>query len=307
MILEKKEIQKYLENIVGAGHLLVDEPMAKHISFRVGGPADFFVLPQDTQELEKVLAFCRAQELAHYLKGNGSNLLVRDGGYRGIIIETKALSQIQVTETAITAGPGALLRDVADVALEHALTGMEFASGIPGSIGGAVVMNAGAYDGEMKDIVEGVTVIKKDGTGATLDLEGCNFGYRQSSIQEQGWVVTGVKLRLRDGDYNTIQGKMKDFNDRRRSKQPLEYPSAGSTFRRPAGYFAGKLIQDSGMQGATVGGARVSEKHAGFVINGGDATARDIQDLIAKVQSEVLAQYGVALRTEVIMIGEECD
>lgn len=282
-----------------------NEPMKNHTSFKVGGPADLVLMPQTKQEVGEALAICRETNIPLYIMGNGSNLLVRDGGVRGIILQTKALKQVNVEGETMMAEPGISLKDLADIALEEKLAGLEFASGIPGTLGGAVTMNAGAYDGEMKNIVESIEVITEDGSLKTIPLAACDFGYRKSVLQTFRWVLVGVNLALRKGDYNEIKGKILDFNTRRQNKQPLEFPSAGSTFRRPEGYFAGKLVQDAGFRGYCIGGAQVSEKHSGFVINKGDATAADILELIATIQAGVREQFGVELKTEVIVIGED--
>lgn len=282
-----------------------NEPMKNHTSFKVGGPADLLLMPQTKQEVGEALAICRETNIPLYIMGNGSNLLVRDGGVRGIILQTKALKQVNVEGETMMAEPGISLKDLADIALEEKLAGLEFASGIPGTLGGAVTMNAGAYDGEMKNIVESIEVITEDGSLKIIPLAACDFGYRKSVLQTFRWVLVGVNLALRKGDYNEIKGKILDLNTRRQNKQPLEFPSAGSTFRRPEGYFAGKLVQDAGFRGYCIGGAQVSEKHSGFVINKGDATAADILELIATIQAGVREQFGVELKTEVIVIGED--
>lgn len=302
--MEKQDIKKALLQIVGSDSLRTDAPMREYTTFRAGGSADFLVMPDTLEQLQDLLALLRGESVPHLLMGNGSNLLFRDGGYRGVVIRTRGVDAIEVQKDQVMVEAGALLRKAADVALNHSLDGMAFASGIPGSIGGAVVMNAGAYGGEMKDIVDRVEVVTETGEVKTLAGEACDFGYRHSIIQEHDWVVTRVNLRLRDGDYNTIKAEMQDYNARRREKQPLDYPSAGSTFRRPQGYFAGKLVQDAGFKGYSVGGAQVSPKHSGFVINRGDATAKDIITLIETIQQGVKERFGVTLQTEVIIVGE---
>ena len=302
--MNREKTEALLSAVIDKKKILRDEPMKNHISFKVGGPADFLVLPDNREELLAVLACCRDNALPFYLMGNGSNLLVRDGGYRGVIIKTRRLDKISVDGDVVTAEPGALLKDVAQVALEHSLTGVEFASGIPGSIGGAVVMNAGAYGGEMKDIISEIEVVTETGALRTIPVADCAMGYRKSVVQENPWYVVRVTLKLTPGDFDAIQAEMDDLNHRRVSKQPLEYPSAGSTFRRPEGYFAGKLVQDCGFKGYSVGGAQVSEKHSGFVINKDNATAADILALIGEIQAKVKADFGVEMRTEVIVIGE---
>jgi UDP-N-acetylmuramate dehydrogenase len=302
--LEKGEIKKNLIAIVGNDGLLTDTLMRDHTSFRVGGAADFLVLPETPEQLTAVLAFCRKSGEPLYLMGNGSNLLVRDGGYRGIMIKTRAMDAISVKGTQLSIEAGAMLRKAAAVALDHHLSGMAFASGIPGSVGGAVVMNAGAYGGEMQDIVESIEVVTERGEYKKIPGNACHFGYRKSIIQENPWTILRINLGLSPGDYNTIKSEMDDFNRRRREKQPLDMPSAGSTFRRPEGFFAGKLVQDAGFKGYRVGGAQVSEKHSGFVVNAGGATAEDILTLIKTIQDGVKKQFGVELKTEVIVIGE---
>ena len=297
---------KKLEAVMATENIKENEPMKNHTSFKVGGPADLFLMPQSKAELQKVLAICKESPIPRYIIGNGSNLIVRDGGYRGIIISTKALNQVSVVGETVIAEPGISLKDLANAALAAKLTGLEFASGIPGSLGGAVTMNAGAYDGEMKGVITSITVITEDGSLATIPAEGCQFGYRKSILQQHpSWVLISVELQLKKGNEQAIAAKMANLNSQRQQKQPLEYPSAGSTFRRPAGYYAGKLVQDAGFRGHAVGGAQVSEKHSGFVINKGGATAADILNLIAAIQAGVRDQFGVELKTEVIVIGND--
>jgi UDP-N-acetylmuramate dehydrogenase len=296
---------KKLQAIMAIENIKENEPMKNHTSFKVGGPADLFLMPQSRAELQAVLEICKESQNPLYIMGNGSNLIVRDKGYSGIIINTKALNQVETVGETLIAEPGISLKDLANVALKEKLTGLEFASGIPGSLGGAVTMNAGAYDGEMKGIIKNITVITEDGSLKTIPADQCNFGYRSSILQQHHWVLVSVELGLKNGDYQQIEAKMLDLNDQRQSKQPLEYPSAGSTFRRPVGYYAGKLVQDAGFRGYAIGGAQVSEKHSGFVINKGGATAADILNLIAAIQSAVKDQFDVDLKTEVIVIGND--
>ncbi|MEO1815061.1 MAG: UDP-N-acetylmuramate dehydrogenase [Acetobacterium sp.] len=298
-------IIKKLEAVMATENIKENEPMKNHTSFKVGGPADLFLKPQSREELQKVLEICKESEKPLYIMGNGSNLIVRDNGYNGIIINTKALNQVKTVGETLIAEPGISLKDLANVALEQKLTGLEFASGIPGSLGGAVTMNAGAYDGEMKHVIKSITVITEDGSLKTISADQCHFGYRSSILQQHNWVLVSVELILENGDYQAIQAKMLDLNTQRQTKQPLEYPSAGSTFRRPVGYYAGKLVQDAGFKGHSIGGAQVSEKHSGFVINKGGATAADILNLIGAIQSAVKDQFGVDLKTEVIVIGND--
>lgn len=292
-----------LKAVMDIENIKENEPMKNHTSFKVGGPADILLIPQSKEELQKVLTICKNSGKPMYIIGNGSNLIVRDGGYKGIIIKTKALNHVKVDNETMNAEPGISLKDLASIALEEKLTGLEFASGIPGSLGGAVTMNAGAYDGEIKNIIKSIEVITENGSFKTIPLNECNFGYRSSVLQKNDWVLVGICLALKHGDYDTINEKMLNLNTQRQVKQPLEYPSAGSTFRRPEGYYAGKLVQDAGFKGYSIGGAQVSEKHSGFVINKGDATASDILNLISAIQTGVKDQFGVELKTEVIVIG----
>lgn len=285
--------------------VFVDEPMKKHTTFRVGGCADFFVKPSSVAEIQAVLSLCAQENMPYYILGNGSNLLVSDKGYRGLILQIfKEMNQIEVQGTTVKAQAGALLSKIGAAAYEAGLTGFEFASGIPGAVGGAVVMNAGAYGGEMKDILESVTVITPEGELLTLSNEELELGYRTSIVAVRGYIVVEAVFRLQIGDKQQIQARMEELKKQRTSKQPLEYPSAGSTFKRPEGYFAGKLIQDAGLRGFQVGGAQVSEKHCGFVINKHEATAADISELIRQVSDKVLEQFGVELEPEVKRLGE---
>lgn len=299
-----KTIEK-LRTVLAGENIIENEPMKKHTSFKVGGPADLFLMPQSKEELKKTLKICKESGKPFYIMGNGSNLIVRDGGYSGIIINMKDLNLVQVEGETLIAEPGISLKDLANIALEEKLTGIEFASGIPGSLGGAVTMNAGAYDGEMKKIINSIQVITEDGTLKTIPQSECAFGYRSSVLQANNWVLISVEIQLKHGDYQEINEKMLDLNTQRATKQPLEYPSAGSTFRRPEGYYAGKLVQDAGFRGHRVGGAQVSEKHSGFVINKDGATAADILNLIGAIQAGVSSQFGVELKTEVIVIGQD--
>lgn len=293
-----------LQNVMGGSGIFMEEPMKKHTTFRVGGPADVLVQPDETA-LAAILALCRQYHVPYSFIGNGSNLLVGDKGIRGVVIEmTDPMGNIEVDGTKITAQAGAMLSKIANTAASNGLGGMEFAAGIPGSIGGAVVMNAGAYGGEMKDIIEKVYVLDENGAQLELDRDALDFGYRHSCIPKKKYIVTKVVLDLVPRDEAEIRSEMKELNEKRAEKQPLQYPSAGSTFKRPEGYFAGKLIMDAGLRGYQVGGAQVSEKHCGFVINKGDATAADICQLMRDVSDKVQAQFGVVLEPEVKMIGE---
>lgn len=282
-----------------------DEPMKKHTTFQVGGPADCFVKPQNAEEVRKTVTLCREMEIPYFILGNGSNLLVSDKGYRGAIIHIgKALGQVEVHGDCIRAGAGATLAKVAAKALEAGLTGLEFASGIPGSLGGAVVMNAGAYGGEMVQVIKNVAVLTKEGERKILGPSELDMGYRKSCILPMEYIVTEAELVLLPGEKEKIKAKMEDLASRRREKQPLEFPSAGSTFKRPEGYFAGKLIMDTGLCGFSVGGACVSEKHCGFVVNKGGATAEDVLCLCREVGRRVYEKFGVSLEMEVKTLGD---
>ncbi len=294
-----------LVKVLDEDQIKPEEPMKNHVTFRVGGPADFFVTPKNYEELSGVLKCCAKYEMPCYIMGNGSNLLVSDQGYRGVVIQLfRQLNDIQCEGNVIRAQAGALLSAVANRALEEKLTGFEFAAGIPGTLGGACVMNAGAYGGEMKDVLKSVTVLTREGERITLQKNELELGYRTSIIAKKDYIVLEAEIELEAGDAEEIKAVMDDLKERRTTKQPLEYPSAGSTFKRPEGYFAGKLIQESGLQGFQVGGAQVSEKHCGFVINKDQATAADIAELICQVQDRVEEKFGVRLETEVKRLGE---
>ena len=294
-----------LNNVIGKDSILIDEPMSRHTTFRVGGPADFFVTPKAKEEVRDVIRICKEAGMPYYIIGNGSNLLVSDAGYRGVIIQIyKEMNEVTVEDNLVKAQAGALLSGIAAKALAAELTGFEFASGIPGTIGGACVMNAGAYGGEMKDVLESVTVLTGEGEIIELSRNELELGYRTSVIAKKGYIVLGAVLKLERGDGEKIKAYMDELKEKRVTKQPLEYPSAGSTFKRPEGYFAGKLIQDSGLKGFTVGGAQVSEKHSGFVINKGNATAADVMELIRQVTAKVKEDTGVTMEPEVKQIGE---
>lgn len=296
--------------------LLQDEPMKKHTTFRIGGSADYYAEP-DMSQISKLIEMAKACDMPVTVIGNGSNLLVGDKGIRGLVIGIgKGLSEIEVTEAVaqdftaqdnchiITAGAGAILAAVAAKAAEASLSGLEFASGIPGSVGGAVVMNAGAYGGEIKDVLIDATVLTAYGELKTVTRDELDLSYRHSIVPEKGYIVLSARFRLTPKPKDEIKSYMAELRAKRVEKQPLEYPSAGSTFKRPEGYFAGKLIMDAGLRGYSVGDAQVSEKHCGFVVNKGEAAAADVLTLIKDVQETVLKQFGVKLEPEVKMIGE---
>ncbi|MBE5853598.1 MAG: UDP-N-acetylmuramate dehydrogenase [Lachnospiraceae bacterium] len=300
-----KQILQSVRAILPEEQIFEREAMKNHITFRVGGEADLFLEIKTKQQLQQLLELFYETKTEYFLLGNGSNLLVGDKGYRGVILHIGTeMSDIEVCGNRILAQAGAMLVKVANMAMNAGLAGMEFASGIPGSIGGGVMMNAGAYGGEMSQIVSLVKGFTKDGTEVSFTREQMEFGYRSSIVKREGIVVTDVELTLKEGDADQIKAEVTRLSEERRAKQPLEYPSAGSTFKRPEGYFAGKLIMDAGLRGYQVGGAQVSEKHCGFVINKGDATAKDIKTLMADVQEKVKAEFGVILEPEVICLGE---
>lgn len=302
--MREKIISKF-EDVIGKDRVLVEEPMKKHTTFRLGGAADYFLSPEKAEQVAELIHICREENISYFILGNGSNLLVSDRGYRGTVIQIfKNMNDIRVEGTKLYVQAGALLSAIARKALDAGLTGMEFASGIPGTVGGAAVMNAGAYGGEMKDIIKSVTVLTKEGEMKVLDASELQFGYRTSVIKENGYVVLEAVIQLCPGDKETIQKRMEELKEQRVTKQPLEYASAGSTFKRPEGYFAGKLIQDAGLRGYQVGGAQVSEKHCGFVINTGDAVAEDVWNLIHDVQEKVYDKFQVKLEPEVKFLGD---
>ena len=295
-----------LNNVIAKDSILIDEPMSRHTTFRVGGPADFFVTPKAKEGLRDVVRICKEAGMPYYIIGNGSNLLVSDAGYRGVIVQIyKEMNEVKVEGDLVKAQAGALLSGIAAKALGAELSGFEFASGIPGTIGGACVMNAGAYGGEMKDVLESVTVLTGEGKIIELGRNELELGYRTSVIAKKGYIVLGAVLKLERGDGEKIKTYMDELKEKRVTKQPLEYPSAGSTFKRPKGYFAGKLIEDAGLRGFQVGGAQVSEKHCGFVINRDHATAADIMELMRQVQIRVKENSGVDLEPEVKRLGDE--
>lgn len=295
-----------LNNVIAKDSILIDEPMSRHTTFRVGGPADFFVTPKAKEEVRDVIRICKEAGMPYYIIGNGSNLLVSDAGYRGVIVQIyKEMNEVKVEGDLVKAQAGALLSGIAAKALGAELSGFEFASGIPGTIGGACMMNAGAYGGEMKDVLESVTVLTGEGKIIELGRNELELGYRTSVIAKKGYIVLGAVLKLERGDGEKIKTYMDELKEKRVTKQPLEYPSAGSTFKRPEGYFAGKLIEDAGLRGFQVGGAQVSEKHCGFVINRDHATAADIMELMRQVQIRVKENSGVDLEPEVKRLGDE--
>lgn len=295
-----------IKRALGENSILLHEPMEKHTTFEIGGPADYVIFPSSIEDVKAAFSLLRQYEIPFLILGNGSNVLVRDKGIRGAVVVFNALySKMRADGNRIIAEAGASLKDISKFAASCGLSGIEFAVGIPGSLGGAVFMNAGAYDGEMKNVVRHVTSLSVDGTLHEWEFEQLKMGYRHSIFQENDQVICEVILELSPGNKESILEKMDDFTKRREMKQPLEYPSAGSTFKRPEGYFAGTLIDQTGLKGLRVGGAQVSEKHAGFVINAGDATAENVLELISKVQKRVFEKHGVKLYPEVRVLGEE--
>ncbi|MEG6584596.1 UDP-N-acetylmuramate dehydrogenase [Dendrosporobacter sp. 1207_IL3150] len=303
---KNNEFLNKIEKIIPSDRLLIDEPLANHTTFRIGGPADYFVLPASVEEVTSVAKLAKDYDIPVTILGNGSNVLVLDNGIRGLVLKfSKEMSRIRHEGNHIFAGAGALLRDVSRYAADLGLSGMEFAIGIPGSIGGAVFMNAGAYEGEMSHIVQSVTAVCADGSVIRFNKEEIEFSYRHSVFHENHCTICEVELAFKNGEQTLIRNKMGDFTTKRETKQPIEMPSAGSTFKRPPGHFAGTLIEQTGLKGLSIGGAQVSPKHAGFIINAGGATAKDVLDLIKEVQQRVYEKHGVMLHPEVRTLGEE--
>lgn len=291
--------------ITGEENILKDEPMSAHTTFRIGGPADYFAMPSSAEEIRRIVSLCIEREIPYYIIGNGSNLLVGDKGFRGVIIQIfKNMREIRIDGETVTAQAGALLSKVAAAAYEAGLTGFEFASGIPGTLGGAVRMNAGAYGGEIRQVLKSADVLTPEGEVLTLPVEEMKMGYRTSIVSKMDYVVLGAQLSLEKGQKEEIRARMDELKEKRVSKQPLEFGSAGSTFKRPEGYFAGKLIEDAGLRGYRVGNAQVSEKHCGFVINRGGATAAEVTELMDYIIRRVEETSGVHLDPEVKRIGE---
>jgi UDP-N-acetylmuramate dehydrogenase len=304
-LLEKELLAREIEKIAGQENVKLDEPMKNHTSFKVGGPADILVTPVSVSQLSQILKLCKNKSVPVFVMGNGTNLIVRDKGIRGVVVKIfDNLNQFTVKDDIITAYAGILLSRVSTIAYENGLTGLEFACGIPGTLGGAVAMNAGAYGGEMKDVVVETEYMDKDGEIRVVRDDGHQFGYRTSFIQKNSGIVIKTSMKLKKGNKEEIKALMDDLTQRRQEKQPLEMPSAGSIFKRPEGYFAGKLIEDCGLRGHRIGGAEVSQKHCGFIVNTGDAKAKDILDLIEYIRNTVKMKFGVDMQTEVRIVGE---
>lgn len=300
-----QRVKERFTELLGEGRVLTGEPLDRHTTFRIGGPADYFLLPHTPEEIREILQICAEEGIPFFILGNGSNLLVSDRGFSGAVISLyRNMAHLRVEGTRITASCGALLSAISAAARNSSLTGLEFAGGIPGTLGGAVVMNAGAYGSEMKDVLTRVKVMTRQGEILYLTPEELEMGYRTSLVKKEGYLVLEAEMELQEGDPDEIRSLMRELMERRTSRQPLEFPSAGSTFKRPAGYFAGKLIMDSGLAGYQVGGARVSEKHCGFVINTGNATAADVFHLMEMVSERVWEKFGVTLEPEVQFLGD---
>ena len=296
---------KDLSGVTNKENIKINESLKKYTMTQLGGNADILVMPETEEEVEAIVQYTYNHQIPLLILGNGSNMIVRDGGVRGIVMNLSKLNQIKIEGTEVYAQSGALIMDVSKKAAEASLTGFEFACGIPGSVGGAMAMNAGAYGGEINDIIVHSTVLTREGKRLVLSKEELELGYRKSIIAQKNYIVLSSLFRLEKGNKEEIDAKIADLTYKRQSKQPLEYPSAGSVFKRPPGYFAGKLIQDSGLQGKGVGGAEVSTKHAGFIINKGNATATDYIETIKMVQKVVKEKFGVELELEVKIVGED--
>ncbi len=300
-----KVFKELFEEFYKSENVIIDAEMKNYVHFRVGGPADILLIPESKDQVIKTIENCREKNIPFYVVGNGSNLLVKDGGLKGVVIKLNEVKNIKIVGDIVEAECGAMLKDVSNTALKSSLTGFEFACGIPGTVGGAVFMNAGAYNGEIAHVIESAEVIDDKGNIITLSKDDLELGYRSSIVMKKNYIVLSARFKLQNGDEEQIKNAVNDLTNKRESKQPLEYPSAGSTFKRPEGYFAGKLIQDAGLKGYSIGGAAVSEKHSGFVINKNGATAKDILDLISYIQDEVKRQFNVELHPEVRIIGED--
>lgn len=305
--MEKSVIYNQLLTILDEKHIACDEYLRNHTYTKLGGKADFFVTPNRYEDVQKVVKLCHEQRIPLTLIGNGSNLIVRDGGIRGVVLSLANLNKITADGTKVIAESGAAIIETSRKALAAKLSGLEFACGIPGTVGGAVFMNAGAYGGEIKDVLESILVVDKHGDLVKREAKDLDLAYRHSNISENGDIVISATFQLKEGNYDEIKAIMDDLTFKRESKQPLEYPSCGSVFKRPPGYFAGKLIQDSDLQGTRIGGAEVSKKHAGFIVNVDNASATEYISLIQHVQKTVKEKFGVTLEREVRIIGEDIE
>lgn len=304
--MQKELVAGLIRDIAGEENIFMDEPMSNHTSFKIGGSADILVLPHSADQLIEIVRICRERQYPFFIIGNGSNLVVREKGIRGLVIKTcGGFEHYQISDDLLEAESGILLSRLSNIALKNRLAGLEFASGIPGTLGGAVTMNAGAYGGEMKDIVIWTKYLDKQGCVKEVAGGQHQFGYRTSFIQNEGGIVLKSRIQLRKGDTSEIKALMDDLARRRRDKQPLEMPSAGSVFKRPEGFFTGQLIESCGLKGYSIGGAQISNKHCGFIVNNGNATADDVIALIKFVQDKVKSEFGVELKTEVKIVGED--
>ncbi len=300
-----QNILNELEQIVNEENILVNEPMNKHTTFRIGGPADYLVMPTTIEQIAEVIRLCRQQGIPYFVMGNGSNLLVSDAGFRGVIVQIyDRYRHVVWNGTRAVVEAGCLLSKFGSEAALRGLTGFEFATGIPGTMGGAVAMNAGAYGGEMKDCLVGVTMMDMDGLTRLYPADELELGYRTSAAAKQNLIVLRAHIQLKEGNPDEIKKRLAELREARKEKQPLEYPSAGSTFKRPEGYYAGKLIEDAGFKGYKCGGAMISKKHSGFLINYNSATAEDVLNLVQIVQKGVFEQFGVELELEVKKLGD---
>ena len=304
MINENEKLSLELAKFIDKDNIFIDEPMKNHTSFKVGGPVDILTTPKNFDEVVEIVKFCKENNTQYYIIGNGSNLLVRDGGIRGIVIKLNKLNNIRLENGLVISESGVWMSEVSAFALKNNLTGFEFACGIPGSVGGAAYMNAGAYNGEISNVISSARVIDNEGEIIELSKEQLELGYRMSSIMKYGYTVLEVTFKFESGEHDLIKKRIQELSKRRQDRQPLEYASAGSTFKRPDGFFAAKLIEDCDLKGKCIGGAQVSTKHSGFIINKGNATAKDILDLIEFVQNTVFEKFKVKLSTEVRIIGE---
>lgn len=301
----EKSFYGQLKELIKVENLKIEEPLSKHTTIQIGGPADYFVTPESVEELKAVINLCRLEKMPYYIIGNGSNLLTGDYGFRGVIIQLlKNVSHIEFNDTLVTAGAGVLLSKLSMEIGQKGLTGFEFAGGIPGTLGGAITMNAGAYDGEMKDCIVKARVIDEDGNIFWITKEELQLGYRTSLIQKKSLIVIEAVLEFTRGDTEKILSRIAELNAKRSEKQPLEFPSVGSTFKRPEGYFAGQLIMEAGLRGYRIGDIMISEKHCGFVINAGNGTAKQFRELIDFVDKTVYENSGVHLEPEVRFLGE---
>ncbi len=305
MNMTNEQFLNDIYRVIRQEQVRLNEPLKTYTSFKIGGPCDYFIEPESADQISQVLKACDKHGIPVFLLGNGSNLLVTDKGYRGAVIHLyQNFNDVSIEGTQIKAQVGVSLAALSGAAARESLTGLEFASGIPGTLGGAVFMNAGAYGGEMKQVVTGVLAVSRQGQMRTYTLDELEFGYRHSKLQDNGDIALEVTMELKPGNETDIKAVMKELNGRRKDKQPLEFPSAGSTFKRPEGYYAGKLIMDAGLSGYRIGDAMVSDKHCGFVINAGQATFEEVYSLIQYIQTRVLDAYGVELEREVKIVGE---